>query len=87
MRKTLVAMLLMLFGWGFPGVNAMATQTTASPDAAGAAVQPSGPPPQAVFLETTYHFDTILEGQEITHDFIVENKGPGELIIYNVRPD
>jgi hypothetical protein len=35
--------------------------------------------------ETLYKFDPVLEGTEITHDFIVQNKGTAPLKIEKVR--
>ncbi len=43
--------------------------------------------PVAVFPELKYDFDTIDEGVEIKHDFIVENQGRAPLEIKKVQPD
>lgn len=43
--------------------------------------------PKAVFPETTYDFDSVTEGTEIKHDFIVENHGQAPLAIERVQPD
>lgn len=43
--------------------------------------------PKAVFPETTYDFDSVAEGTEIKHDFIVENHGQAPLTIERVQPD
>lgn len=43
--------------------------------------------PQMIVPETRYDFGTITEGQEIRHDFAIENKGQAPLIIQRVRPD
>lgn len=49
-----------------------------------AADNPSGP--MAVFPEKAFEFGSVLEGKEITHDFVVQNRGASELIIENVKP-
>jgi hypothetical protein len=43
--------------------------------------------PRAFFSKTKYEFDPVFEGTEITHDFVVENKGDAPLIINSIRPD
>ena len=43
--------------------------------------------PKAVFPQTRYQFEAVMEGQELKHDFIVENRGNAPLIIKKVRPD
>lgn len=41
---------------------------------------------QTVFVpESRYKFDPVLEGTEIKHDFIVQNKGAAPLNIEKVR--
>jgi hypothetical protein len=41
--------------------------------------------PPVFVPETRYKFDPVLEGTEITHDFIVQNKGTAPLKIEKVR--
>ena len=42
----------------------------------------------AVFLPATrYEFDPVLEGQEVTHDFVIQNKGDGPLKVKKVKTD
>lgn len=43
--------------------------------------------PKAVFPETQYNFAPLYEGEEIKHDFIIQNQGKAPLVITNVRPD
>ncbi|MEJ2528551.1 MAG: hypothetical protein P8Z39_00335 [Gammaproteobacteria bacterium] len=43
--------------------------------------------PKAVFLNPKFEFEPVFEGTDITHDFVVENKGKAPLIINNIRPD
>ena len=57
-------------------------------------IQPSSPAgasikkgPRAVFPQLKYEFEPILEGDKITHDFIIENHGNAPLVIKNIRPD
>ena len=41
--------------------------------------------PSVAVPETRYKFGPVLEGTEITHDFIVQNKGTAPLKIEKVR--
>ncbi len=43
--------------------------------------------PEAVFPQTQYEFAPVMEGVDITHDFVIENHGNAPLVIQNVRPD
>lgn len=42
--------------------------------------------PQAVFAQTMYKFEPLFEGDDVTHDFIVENRGDAPLVIKNIKP-
>ena len=41
--------------------------------------------PSAFLPENRYEFSTILEGEVITHDFIIQNKGTAPLKIEKVK--
>jgi hypothetical protein len=43
--------------------------------------------PVAVISETQYRFKSVLEGDDIAHDFVVQNTGDAPLSIENVRTD
>ncbi|MDY6852779.1 MAG: hypothetical protein SV487_11990 [Thermodesulfobacteriota bacterium] len=43
-------------------------------------------PPQVVVPERTFNFGKIEGGQTLTHDFLIYNKGIGELLIHRVAP-
>jgi hypothetical protein len=43
--------------------------------------------PKAVFPQTKFEFAPVFEGKDITHDFIVENKGAAPLVINKIKPD
>ena len=43
--------------------------------------------PQAFFPQTRHDFGTVMEGREIRHEFIVENRGKAPLTILRVQPD
>ena len=49
--------------------------------------KPENQGPRAFFPLTKYTFEPLFEGDDIKHDFIVENKGAAPLVIKNVRPD
>lgn len=70
----------MLIGVGDPAAVGMAL-------ASDEATPASTSKPQAVYPETTFDFGKIMEGEQIKHDFIIENKGDAPLEIHRVRPD
>jgi len=41
--------------------------------------------PEALFTDTSYNFDSLLEGEPIEHDFIVKNNGSAALSIERVK--
>ncbi|MDA8139761.1 MAG: hypothetical protein M0036_14015 [Desulfobacteraceae bacterium] len=47
----------------------------------------AAPQPKAVFPETKFEVKSVVEGVQITHDFMIENQGPGTLVIERVQPD
>ncbi|MBI5897012.1 MAG: DUF1573 domain-containing protein [Desulfobacterales bacterium] len=71
------AMLILLAGFGF--YEMARAEGEQAPAAAGT--------PKANWPETTYEFGTLMEGAEVTHDFVVENKGQAPLQINKVQPD
>ena len=51
-----------------------------------AAGEPSAEPaPKALFVEKSWKFESVLEGAEVVHDFVVKNQGQAPLKITNVR--
>jgi hypothetical protein len=42
--------------------------------------------PKIVVPEPTYKFEQVLEGAEVLHDFVIQNKGTAQLIIKKVKP-
>ena len=43
-------------------------------------------PPQVVVPERSFNFGKVKGGQTVTHDFLIYNKGIGELLIRRVAP-
>ncbi len=43
--------------------------------------------PKAVFPQLRYEFESLYEGQDIRHDFVVENHGQAPLVINKVDTD
>ena len=41
--------------------------------------------PQAFVPTTHYEFDTVVEGHEVVHEFRIQNKGRGPLVIEKVK--
>ena len=53
---------------------------------AGFALDDGGPQaPQAFIPHVRYEFPEVLEGTEVSHDFIIQNKGSADLEIKEVR--
>lgn len=63
------------------------TQSSSPAGASADAASPARKGPKAVFPKLKYEFEPVLEGVEITHDFIIENHGDAPLVIKNIRPD
>lgn len=69
----------------FSASPAAAAQAAATPSKAESAT--SQDVPKAIFPRTRYEFESVMEGVEIKHDFIIENHGQVPLVISKVRPD
>jgi len=41
--------------------------------------------PSAFFPRDKYKFNAVIDGAEVTHDFIIQNKGDAPLIIKDVK--
>lgn len=41
--------------------------------------------PLAVLTETAYEFPTVMDGQEVIHDFIIQNQGTAVLKVERVK--
>jgi hypothetical protein len=50
-----------------------------------AASKQSSPSPSIFVPESKYAFSTVIEGAEVTHGFIIKNKGDAVLNIEKVR--
>ena len=80
---TRVATLVMLWGIAATvGATDQATGTeSTNPPAAVTAVEN----PSAVLPELKYEFDPVVDGSQITHDFVIKNAGKGPLAISQVK--
>ncbi|MCJ7774183.1 MAG: DUF1573 domain-containing protein [Desulfobacterales bacterium] len=47
--------------------------------------EPSGKTPSITAPENSYEFSSVVDGVKVTHDFIVYNKGDGDLEISRVK--
>jgi hypothetical protein len=47
--------------------------------------QAQTPAPAAVVSKPSHQFETVLEGQVVTHDFVVHNKGSADLQIEKIK--
>lgn len=45
------------------------------------------PQPSAFVPKPQYEFAPVVDGQEVAHDFIIQNKGDAPLIIVRVKTD
>lgn len=43
------------------------------------------PTPKAVFVENSWRFEMVLEGAEVSHEFVVRNEGNAPLEISKVQ--
>jgi hypothetical protein len=48
---------------------------------------PADQKPEAVVTEQVFNFEFVWEGDTVTHDFIVKNKGPAPLEILKIDTD
>jgi hypothetical protein len=55
------------------------------PPASGQTPAENPNPPLAHFPELIYSFQPVVEGVEVSHEFIVQNKGLADLEIQNVK--
>lgn len=55
---------------------------------AGLSAEPAreGAKPSAIVPESTYEFDEVVDGSQVIHDFIIQNKGDAPLDITKVKP-
>ncbi len=76
-QKAALAGVILLAGVFISVVGAFGEQSKTSPEEKKAA--------KAFFPEKNYVFDDIVEGKEVSHEFVVYNKGEAELEIINVK--
>ena len=74
---------LLTVTWGTP----IAAQTPAGQGSPSVGAISPAAAPEAVFPQTAFNFDSILEGTAVKHDFQVENHGTAVLEIQKVQPD
>jgi len=41
--------------------------------------------PSAIFPETSYEFSAVLDGAEVVHEFVIQNKGTATLKVERVK--
>ncbi|MBL0712342.1 MAG: hypothetical protein JJV98_01465 [Desulfosarcina sp.] len=46
---------------------------------------PESPAPEMAVAEPLFEFGQVLEGTKVAHDFLIENRGSGDLLIDQVR--
>jgi hypothetical protein len=56
-----------------------------NPGVDGGANVPSGPPPVIACDQPEYNYGSVGVGQEVTHTFIIKNKGEGALKIQRAQ--
>lgn len=71
------------------GLISLTLLLSAAPSKAASTTQSavSQKAPKVIFPSTRYEFQSVMEGVEIKHDFIIENHGEAPLVISKVRPD
>lgn len=80
-----IAIFLVLFG-ACLAVGPVALMTTATAWAENQTTATPAPQPRLFFPEIKHDFGSVMEGVEIKHDFVIENKGQAPLLIHGVRP-
>ena len=68
------------------GLTALLLTVTFVPDGFAADEPSETPKPRAVAIQRIHSFGSVVEGIDIKHDFIIENRGSGELVIHKVEP-
>ncbi len=43
--------------------------------------------PSALISQTIYEFESVVDGTEVVHDFVIQNKGAATLEIQKVKTD
>jgi hypothetical protein len=43
--------------------------------------------PSAWIVQRTYEFDPVVDGMEVVHDYVIQNKGTGTLEVQKVKTD
>ena len=69
-----LALFLGVFGLLATGAQALAAQDESHPAV-----------PEMIVVQPLFDFGRVLEGTEVVHDFLVENRGTGDLAIDQVR--
>jgi hypothetical protein len=64
------------------GALLLASADQAAPPAPAA---PQSPAPELVVAAPLYDFGQVLDGTEVVHDFLIANRGAGDLAISQVR--
>ena len=72
----------------FPVASALGAEKAPgkTPPAAVPAEKTSCKTPTAVVPSETYAFEQVVEGVDVLHDFVIQNKGTAELEIKKVQP-
>ncbi len=76
MKKRAILVAFLFLTLVLPGLSQAGTPGKAKP-AAG---------PSLVISHPTFEAGKVLEGNEIVHTFILQNKGTKDLVIKNVKP-
>jgi len=41
--------------------------------------------PQAFLPENVFEFQTVVEGRQVAHGFVIQNKGDADLLIHDIK--
>ncbi len=66
-------LVLLLFTFGLPAAQGESNQSTASE-----------PTPSAFLPVTKWEFNPVVEGEDVVHDFVIQNKGDAPLNISKI---
>lgn len=77
---------LLIPAWGFAAQSDSTVRPTAATSVgSGEASIQSDAKPVAFLPETTFTFSPVLDGAEVSHDFVIQNKGTAVLEIAQVK--
>lgn len=79
--STVIIMMVLSAGWAMAAMPSPPDQSKLSEKTK------TGVAPKAIFPQLQHKFEPLFEGEDIHHDFIIENHGQAPLVIKKVDTD